>query len=135
MLQLTHAILSRSLLLIIALLITGCARSAPDLPPDLQEKTAAEAAEILKISADDLSMSCKSILSEMDQLNASYNIEEATIRSHRGQNQAASYLGLFFFPAYLATESDSDSKKRLDSIQHRFDQLYYLKSIRQCGTP
>ena len=121
--------------MIIALLITGCARSAPDLPPDLQEKTAAEAAEILKISADDLSMSCKSILSEMDQLNASYNIEEATIRSHRGQNQAASYLGLFFFPAYLATESDSDSKKRLDSIQHRFDQLYYLKSIRQCGTP
>ncbi len=117
-----------------AILITGCARSAPDLPPDIQEKTAAEAAEILKISADDLSMSCKSILSEMDQLNTSYNIQEATIRSHRGQNQAAGYFGLFFFPAYLATESDSDSKKRLDSIQHRFDQLYYLKSIRQCGT-
>ncbi len=114
-------------------LCVGCSRSAPDLPPDLRQKTAAEAAELLKITESDRALSCPAILGEMDQLHKTHNMQEATIRSHRGQNQTAGYIGVFFFPAYLATENDSDAKSQLDSIQKRFDQLYYLKSVKSCG--
>ncbi|MEP3244104.1 MAG: hypothetical protein ABJN40_17640 [Sneathiella sp.] len=118
--------------LALAFLCVGCSRSAPDLPPDLRQKTAAEAAEILEIAESDLALSCPAILGEMDQLRKNHNVQEATIRSHRSQNQTAGYIGAFFFLAYLVTESDSDAKSQLDSIQRRFDQLYYLKSIKGC---
>ncbi|MCG8490057.1 MAG: hypothetical protein MI743_00445 [Sneathiellales bacterium] len=112
--------------------LCACARSAPDLPPDLQAKSAGEAAEILKITDKDLALDCTQIQEEMQNLKKEHDIHETTIRTLRGQNQAATYLGLFFLPAYLATDNNSVEKEKLDAIQKRFDQLYYLKKVKKC---
>ncbi len=120
------------LFVFIALSLTGCARSAPDLPPDTSGKSPKEAASLLGISQSDFGLGCVEIINEKENLTRKHDIEEATIRSNRTNNQVAGYFGTFFPPAYLATESNSASKDRLDSIQLRFDQLYFLGQLNNC---
>lgn len=116
----------------IPVLLMSCARGAPDLPPDTRGKTPQEAAQLLGISKEDMKLGCVEITSEKQNLTRIHDIEEATIRSNRANNQVAGYFGTFFPPAYLATTHNSDSKNKLDSIQVRFDQLYFLGHVKNC---
>lgn len=118
--------------MLLTVLLMGCARGAPDLPPDTRGKTPQEAVRLLEISKDDMKLGCVEITREKQGLTRVHDIEEATIRSNRTNNQVAGYFGTFFPPAYLATTHNSESKNKLDSIQVRFDQLYFLGHVKNC---
>ncbi|MBL4907670.1 MAG: hypothetical protein JKX94_09495 [Sneathiella sp.] len=115
-----------------AIFVVSCARSAPDLPPDTHGKSPEEAAILLNISDKDMALECLQIDKERKELSQIHSGQEAKIRSNRTNNQVAGYLGTFFLPAYLATKHNSAAKDKLDAIQIRFDQLYFLGHIKNC---
>ncbi len=127
--KISRIVLSLSLLSF----LMGCARGAPDLPPDTRGKSPQEAALLLGISKEDMKLGCVKIAQEKQDLSRVHDIEEATIKSNRANNQVAGYFGTFFPPAYLATTHNSESKSKLDSIQVRFDQLYFLGHVNNCS--
>lgn len=116
-----------------ALVLSACARSAPDLPSDRSSVNAERQVSKIDFSAVDLALSCEAIAREQRGIRDKADAHNQSIRKHRGQNQAASYIaGVIFLPAILATESNEAEKAELDRLQQRHDDLVALRRVRDC---
>lgn len=119
-------------LVLAALVVSACARSAPDLPPDYGSVKPAAKLSADSFDSADLRLSCVGIDSEKQSLAGEASQLNGVIQGNRQHNQVAGYLGgLFLFPA-LAARENPEEKGRLDNIQARWDTLTQLDRFRQC---
>lgn len=106
------------------LIVTGCARNAPSLPPDLEGDASAISTAMSNVPQDIQQMTCKQINAEIENLAEHDSYLEQQIKENRGKNQVAGYIaGVIFLPALLATENDDGTKTLLDENQKRRDHL------------
>lgn len=113
----------------------GCARSAPELPPDYGSVDAPKRLSIGDFSKADMKMSCPDLDREFALLSKKMEALDHQIRSKHGSNQAAGYIaGVLFPPALLAMESSSEQKQALDQHQDRSDTLLALKRVKNCAS-
>lgn len=118
--------------ILIAGQLAGCARYAPDLPPDTSTVSVEDAAEQLKITEKDRNLSCEQIADEKQAIAKNRSINEENIRKNRTQNQVAGYFGALFLIPLIAVNHDSTAKEILDALQFRGDQLDFLSRQKNC---
>ena len=115
------------------LILTGCARRAPELPPDYgSQSPELELSEEL-FAEEDLALSCTAIANERSAIVAEAREMESIVESNRGRNQAAGYFGLFFILPLGAAEVNEEEKARLDELQARWDELAMLGRFKTCS--
>jgi hypothetical protein len=114
------------------IILAGCARRAPDLPPAYASHNDEEIAIALGITDKDKSMSCFRIKIDQQKAAKEYEQNEAIIESSRTHNQVTGYIGVFFPPALIAADNDDEIKAQLDTLQNRKDQLDYLWKSKSC---
>ena len=115
-----------------ALALAACARTAPALPPDRTESALAEGHNSNVVSADIQALSCSDIRQEMSALEQHDQMLEQKIQSHRHTNQRAAFFGGFLFPPVLL--NDAPAKALLDQNQERRDQLIVVSKDKRCPT-
>jgi hypothetical protein len=119
-------------LILSALVLSACARSAPDLPPDYGSVKPTAKLSADSFDADDLRLNCSDMESQKQALTSEASQLNGIIQGNRQHNPVAGYLGgLFLFPA-LAARENPEEKNRLDGIQARWDTLIQLGRFRQC---
>ncbi len=110
----------------------GCARSAPDLPVTRANKSDAEILKLLHINEADLIMKCPELGSALLKVNEAIDDNELVIKGDRRKNQIVGYLGALFILPVIGAENNGEAKENLENLQVRKDQLYYLKSRKDC---
>lgn len=115
-------------------LVSACARSAPDLPPDYGSVNPSTELTAEQFSATDLNMSCEGILAERDATKLEASQMTGAIHDNREHNQTVGYFGALFILPYVATVQNSDEKQRLDEIQQRWDTLAMLHRFKTCSS-
>ena len=114
------------------LVLAGCARRAPDLPPDYgSQSPELELSEEL-FADEDLALSCAAIADERSAIVAEAREMESIVEGNRARNQAAGYFGIFFILPLGAAEVNEAEKTRLDELQARWDQLVMLERFKTC---
>jgi transaldolase len=117
----------------LALLLIGCATSAPPLPPDTSSVNRVRSIALSDFTPQDAGLSCEQIAEERRTNAAAVRDANAQIEANRKQNQVAGFIGAIgFAPAYLATEGNHEDKRRLVEIQEREDVLIKLASLKEC---
>lgn len=123
----------RPSLLVLALVLAACARSAPELPADRSSVNAAQPLFRSEFKAADLALACDAIANEQREIRSKADAYNRAIDRNRGQNQAMGYIGaVLFLPAVLATEHNEAEKAELDRLQNRHDELIALRRINNC---
>ncbi len=123
-----------AIFLIAIITASGCARNAPELPPETSTIEATKVTNYYQLTEDDNRLNCAQIIEEKAALESQVLTLEGKIKENRTQNQVAGYVGLvLFFPALAATNSNREAKKGLDSLQFRSDQLNYLHNSKNCS--
>lgn len=117
------------------LVVSACARSAPELPPDYGSVNATAKLSASDFDAADLRTTCLGIDAQQDALTEEASSLTGVIKGNRQHNQVAGYLGgMFLLPALAAKENPAE-KSRLDEIQARWDKLVQLERFKNCGAP
>jgi len=117
-----------------AVLLTACARAAPELPPDYGSMRSSERLTKENFTTTDLKYSGSDIRKERSELAIAEEKYEFSIRSKRGGNQTAGYIAAVLFPpALLATKHSTEEKNALDKIQERRDILIALERFKNCS--
>ncbi len=115
--------------------LAACARSAPELPPDYGSVNAQAQLSAADFAESDLRMTCGDIVSEQEDMTREARNLTGVIEGNRGRNQIAGYFGgLFLFPL-LAVKENPAEKRKLDTMQARWDTLTQLKRFKQCDSP
>jgi hypothetical protein len=124
---------SRALLL--ALLLGGCARSSPELPPNLSDRPPEQRLLQGDSESAEAKLDCAGLLQERERNRTTSSELEQKISGNRGHNQAVGYIGgVLFPPLLLAIKSDSDLKTTLDQLQSQRDRIDRLSQARKCTT-
>jgi hypothetical protein len=126
---------SARLAAIAALMLAGCTRSAPPLPPDTTSINRSHdlalddfMPEARAMSCDDISAERRKIADAMQQINAS-------IESHRTRDQI---IGYFTFPTLVvvnAVDGDDAGKDQMTQLYQRQDTLIKLSALKHCAAP
>lgn len=118
---------------VLLMLIAGCARNAPPLPPDLSHLPPEQRLLAGDAESPEGRMDCPALQQEAEQSRAQIRQYEGVILANRGQNQAAGYIGAaLFLPALLAVRNDDDAKKNLDQLQAKADRIDRLRKAKGC---
>ena len=120
---------TNSLLAIGALLLTGCAGSAPPLPANVKPPALAE------FSANDANLTCEQIGAERARIHQQMAADNSHIDENRTRNQVATYAALVSTIGLLAlpvTEGNSAEKKDLKQLYDRQDLLIRLAAAKAC---
>lgn len=125
--------LKLTIVFIFFIILAGCARRAPDLPPAYASHNDEEIAIALGITDKDKALSCFRIKIDQQMAAKKYEQNEAIIESNRAHNQVTGYIGVFFPPALIAADNDDEIKAQLDTLQKRKDQLDYLWKSKSCS--
>jgi hypothetical protein len=120
--------------LLVGFVVSGCARSAPDLPPDYGSINAATTLSAEQFARDDLQLSCTEIAERQRALIERAESLTGVIRSNRQHNQAAGYFGGLFLLPLVAVRNNDDEKRQLDTMQARWDTLESLERFKSCPT-
>jgi hypothetical protein len=124
---------SRATAWILLLLIAGCARNAPPLPPDLSHLPPEQRLLTGDAESPEGRMDCLALQQEAALNRAQIRQYEGVILANRGHNQAVGYIaGVVFVPALLAVKNDDDAKKNLDQLQAKADRIDRLGKARSC---
>lgn len=117
----------------IAALVVGCARDAPQLPPDLSHLPPDQRLLDGDAQSPEGQLGCEALKQEAAQTRADIYRQESVISANRGQNQAAVYAAGFFPPAALAARTDEQAKKTLDGLQAKSDRIDRLSKAKGCA--
>ena len=116
---------SLSNLLITTVILSGCARAAPELPD-------ANRLNAISQSSAYATSDCPQILQITSELEADKRHMESIIESNRGRNQAAGYFSALFIVPIVAVENNSNEKNQLDAIQNQLDELRAVGNNKFC---
>lgn len=111
----------------------GCARDAPQLPPDLSHLPASQRLLEGDAQSPEGQLGCEALKQEAALTRADIYRQESAISANRGQNQAALYAAGFFPPAALAARTDDVAKKTLDGLQAKSDRIDRLSKAKGCA--
>lgn len=117
------------------LLLSGCAASAPKLPPDTTSVNRARDLTIADFAETDRTMSCEAVADERRQISASLAAANGRIEANRTQNQVAGYFGALLIVPAIATEGNYAEKDEITRLYHRQDTLIQLAAMKGCATP
>jgi hypothetical protein len=124
---------SRAAAWILLLLIAGCARNAPPLPPDLSHLPPEQRLLTGDAESPEGRLDCPALQQEAALNRAQIRQYEGVILANRGHNQAVGYIGgALFAPALLAVKNDDEAKKNLDQLQAKADRIDRLGKARSC---
>lgn len=119
-----------------ALLLAGCASSAPPLPPDTTGVTSTHHIALGDFAPADAALTCNQINDERHKITASMAAANKSIESNRSGNQTAAYIGAVVTPlAYLATEGNYADKDAVKELYSRQDTLIKLGALKACPAP
>lgn len=115
-----------------AFALAGCARPAPDLPPDYGSVGTATPLTADQFSAQDLALSCTEAKQEQVKLTEEASRLTGVISDSKGYNETIGILGALFIVPALAADQNPEEKRRLDEIQSRWDSLVALRRFKSC---
>jgi hypothetical protein len=116
-----------------ALLATACARTSPQLPPDLSHLPADQRLMPGDLDSPEAKLNCAALKQEAESTKASVKTYEAAIAANRGHNQGVGYFSAVLFPPLaLAIRNDEEAKKSLDQLQTKADRLDRLSKAKGC---
>lgn len=123
------------LLLAALVVLAGCARPAPDLPPDRSGDAGLPAALLSDFDAEEVAATCGDIRDRRRWIKSQSAEIEREILKTRGDEQAAGYVfGALFPPAVLIIDQKREAKAELDSNQAALDRLILLKRLKGCDS-
>jgi hypothetical protein len=125
--------LNKSCALLLAVIVGACARSSPELPPNLSDRPPEQ--RLLPGDSDsaEAKLDCAGLIQERDRNRATTAELEKRIADNRGHNQAVGYFaGVLFPPLLLAVKPDNDIKTTLDQLQAQRDRLDRLAHAQKC---
>ncbi len=125
---------SKLSVLLCAGLVVGCARSAPQLPPDYGSVHSKENLTLENFSEEDRLRTCDTVERDMAAIISEVKSVESGIEAKHRSNEVAGYFaGVLFPPLILATDHSTEAKKILEQRQARWDQLLVLKRVKNCA--
>ena len=111
-----------------ALVLGGCAASAPALPPVLSGRPSLE-----EFAGADKALDCGAIAAERGVIAERRVAANGRIAANRQQNQVAGYFAAVILPPlWLATEGNHADKEELTALQARQDTLLRLAAAKEC---
>jgi hypothetical protein len=120
---------------LVTLAATACARSSPQLPPDLSHLPAEQRLLPGDLESPEAKLDCTALKQEAESTKASVKTYEAAIAANRGHNQGVGYFSAVLFPPLaLAIRNDEEAKKSLDQLQAKADRLDRLIKAKGCET-
>lgn len=126
-------LLSKIGLLIIILLLSGCAKNAPSLPKDYSSVDSKS-----KLSKDDftsklLQLDCQEIKVQLEQLDKINETNISKIKSTRVKDQTLGYISTVLFPPlWFAIDNHTDEKSKIDEVYKQKDNLFKLQAYKKC---
>ncbi|MFV0562822.1 hypothetical protein [Malaciobacter mytili] len=126
-------LLSKVGLLIIILLLSGCAKNAPSLPKDYSSVDSKS-----KLSKDDftsklLQLDCQEIKVQLEQLDKINETNISKIKSTRVKDQTIGYISTVLFPPlWFAIDNHTDEKSKIDEVYKQKDNLFKLQAYKKC---
>jgi len=121
-------------LLLVGVLLAGCARQSPALPPDLSSRPPEQRLLAGDLESPEARLDCAGLAQEYDNNKQAVAKIEGVIAGNRGHNQAVTYVGgVLFPPLLLAIKPDSDAKQTLDDLQVQRDRLDRLSKAKGCA--
>lgn len=122
---------NRLLIVALTLVISGCARNAPDLPvssPIGESQRESVPIEVANLGCGDLNDEILRLAEDDQRL-------ESKIQEKRKKNQAIGYVSAVLFPPILlGAENQSEVKESLDKNQQYRDHLITAMRVRGCRT-
>jgi len=119
--------------LALAFVVVGCARSAPQLPPDLSHLPTEQRLLVGDQESPEGRLNCPELKEEAAKANAASRQLEGIIASNRGYNTAIIYVSSFLPPLALVARTDEEAKTSLDSLQLRRDRIDRLAKAKNCS--
>lgn len=114
-------------LAITLLVLGGCARDAPALPPVL------EAAPAALVDAQQRDAECAKLTADIATWRSEMASIEQVIYSHRQSDQKTGYLAASLFPPLALTIDQQEAqKKALDEHQQKIDQALARQKVLRC---
>lgn len=123
---------SRAAALVLAVVLAGCARNAPQLPPDLSHLPPEQRLLVGDQESPEGKLTCPELKEEAVKANTASRQLEGIIASNRGYNTAIIYVSSFLPPLALAARTDEEAKTSLDSLQARRDRIDRLAKAKNC---
>ena len=124
---------SKATALALAFMLAGCARNAPQLPPDLGHLPPEQRLLVGDQESPEGRLNCPELKEEAARANAASRQLEGVIVSNRGYNTAIIYVSSFLPPLALVARTDEEAKTSLDTLQVRRDRIGRLSKARNCG--
>lgn len=122
----------RWLIFAAAALATGCATSAPSLPPDTTSVDHGGQPTLAEFGEHDRTLSCDNIANEWHATNDAIAANNRVIEGNRTQNQVAGYFGALFIVPAIATNNNDSEKDKIVQINQRRDTLIKLNAAKHC---
>jgi hypothetical protein len=120
--------------LALALMLGACARSSPELPPNLSDRPAEQRLLPGDSESAEAKLDCAGLFQERERNRVTTGELEKKIADNRGHNQAVGYIGgVLFLPLLLAVKPDSDIKTTLDQLQSQRDRIDRLTLAQKCA--
>lgn len=107
------------------LILTACARPAPEIPSNSYFDQMASASSYSGAN-------CQDLVNRLAILDIEKRNLETIIASNRQKNQVAGYFGGLFIVPAMAAEHNLEEKARLDKIQQEQDELRAVASKIEC---
>lgn len=126
--------LNNGALLVTAVILGGCAGSAPPLPTDTTSANAVAHATLADFSPSDAALSCAQIQSEGTAIEDRMRADNGKIEGNRTRNQIAGYFGALYLVPLVAMEPNDPEKKELVALYARRDVLIKLTTVKACRT-
>jgi hypothetical protein len=124
----------KAVALLLGLVLAGCARNAPQLPPDLSHLPPEQRLLVGDAESEEGKLDCAQLREEAANANAASRQLEGIISSNRGYNTAIVYGSTFLFlPLALAARNDKEAKDSLDRLQVRRDRIDRVAKAKSCG--
>lgn len=125
---------SKLSVLLCAGLVVGCARSAPQLPPDYGSVHSKEKLTLENFSKEDRLRTCDTVERDMTAIISEVKAVESGIEAKHRSNEVAGYFAAVLFPPLiLAADHSTEAKKILEQRQAQWDQLLALKRMKNCS--
>jgi hypothetical protein len=120
-------------MVMLSVLLMGCAASAPPLPPDATSVNRVQSLALSSFTKEDAALSCDQIVAERQQIDLALVQNNEQIEGNRTRNQVAGYFGALFVIPLVAIDNNGAEKDEITQFYARRDILVKLGTVKGCG--